>query len=100
MHCQVIRCVELFVLKTIQQHRDRAIVFGSRYPARIVLAGEQPALSVPIVAVAVVRGATKNADLSSLLQPSQHSIVGDVAEEEIPPIRKPYRTFRPPRANV
>ena len=100
MHRQIIRRVEFLVLETIHQHRDRAIVFGSRYPSRIVLAGEQPALSVPIVAVAVIRRATENADFSSLLQPSQHSIVGDVAEEEIPPIRKPYRSFRPPRAHV
>src|SRR4029077_11649067 len=95
MHRQIIRRVEFLVLETIHQHRDRAIVFGSRYPARIVLAGEQPAVSVPTPAVAVVRRATENADLSSLLQPSQHAIVGDAAEEKIPPLRKPYKPFRP-----
>ena len=81
MHCQVVRRVELLVLKTVHQHGDRAVVLRSRQPPRVVFAGEQPALAVPAVAVAVVRGAAEYADLSSLLAPSQNAVARNVAPQ-------------------
>src|SRR5207244_9197582 len=100
MHQQVIRRVELLVMKMIHQHGDRAVVFGSGDPAHVVFAGDQPTLSVPTVAIAIVRRAAENADLSGFFEPSENSIVGNVAEEQIPPIPKPNRPFRPTRACV
>ena len=83
MHRHIIRCVELFVVKTIYQYGDGTVVFSSRYPPRVMLAGDQPTLAIPTVAVAVVRRAAENADLSGFLEPSQDAVVRDVAEEEI-----------------
>src|SRR5215472_12721737 len=85
MYSEVIRRIELLVLKTVQQHGNRAVVFGAGYPAGVVLASEQPALPVPAVAVAVIRGVAKHGNLSRILEPTQHTVVGDVAEEQIPP---------------
>src|SRR6266487_1165639 len=65
MHREIVGSVELFALKSVYQHGDGAVVFGARHAARVVLAGEQPALAVAAVAVAVVRGATEDANFSS-----------------------------------
>src|SRR5208337_5491685 len=34
------------------------------------------------------------------LQPAQHAVVGDVAEQQVTPVAKPHRAFRPARAGV
>ena len=54
MHCEIIRRIERFALKVIRQNRDRAVMLGARDPARIVLAGHEPSLSVAGIAVAVI----------------------------------------------
>jgi len=100
MHREIIRGVQWFSLKMIRQHRDRSVVFGSREPARVVLTSKQPALAIAVIAVAVVRWTAEGADLSSFLLPTQHSVIGDVAEQEVAPIAKPYRPFRPSRACI
>ena len=100
MHGEIIWRVEFFVLIAVHQYGDGAVVFGARQAARVVLTGEQAALAVAEVAVAVVRRAAENADLAGVLQPTEHSIVGDVAEKKIAAIGKPDRTFRPARAGV
>jgi len=46
MHGEIVGGVGLFALKSVYQHGDGAVVFGARQAARVVLAGEQPALAV------------------------------------------------------
>ena len=100
MRRQVVRCVELLVLKAVQQYGNRAVVLSSRNPACIVLAGDQTALPIPSIAVAVVRGISEDADFSGLLEPSQHAIVGNVAPDEIAAVREPHGAFCPTSTGV
>src|SRR5215472_7811964 len=65
-----------------------------------MLAGQQSALAVAVIPVAVVRGSAENTNLSGLLMPTQHAVVGDVAEQQITPIPKPDRSLRPSRTGV
>src|SRR4029077_2054838 len=60
----------------------------------------QPALSIAVVAIAVVRGAAEDADFSGVLEPAQDTVVGYVAPEKIPAVPEPGRSFRPARASV
>ena len=100
MHRKIIGSVQLFALKLVHQDSDRAIVFGARQAARVMLASQQPALPIAEIAVAVVRRAAENAHLARIFQPPQDAIVGDVAEQEISPVSKPNRPFGPARARV
>src|ERR1700746_2271343 len=83
-----------------QQHCDRAVVFRSREAPRVVLAGQQSALAVAAIAIAVIRWTAEDRDLAGLLAPAQHAVVGDIAEHQVASVAKPYRTFRPSRAGV
>src|ERR1700746_1153116 len=97
---QVIGGVQQFPLKMIHEHGDCAIVFGSSEPPRVVFAGQQSALAVTAIAIAIVRWAAKNTDLSGFLAPTEHPIIRDIAEKEIPPIAKPHGALCPSRAGV
>src|SRR6266567_6904509 len=100
MHRQVIRRVELLVLESVHQHGNGAVVFGSRNPTRVVLAGDETALPIASSAIAIVRGISEDADFPGLLEPSQHAIVGDVTPDEIAAVREPHGSLRPTRARV
>ncbi len=100
MHREVVGGVELFALKSVYQHGDGPVVFGARHAARIMLASEQPALTVAVVAIAVVRGATEDTNFSRVLEPAQDAVVGDVAPEKIAAVAKPHGAFQPARAGV
>src|SRR5258708_6765015 len=95
MHREIVGGVELFALNSVYQHGDGAIVFGARQAARVVLAGEQPALTIAIVTIAVVRGAAKDADFSGVFEPTQDAVVGDVAPKKIAAVAEPHGPFRP-----
>ena len=84
----------------VDQHGDRAVVFGAGDAAGVVLAGEQAALAIAQVAVAVIRWPAEDADLSGIFEPAQDAVVGDVAEEQIAAVAKPYGALGPARAGV
>src|SRR5690349_21708148 len=96
MYRQIVRRIERLALVVIRQYRDRAIGFGSGDAARIVFAGNESSLPVTSVAVAVIRRTAEDANLASVLQPPQHAVIGNVAEEKITSIAKPYRPLGPP----
>jgi hypothetical protein len=100
MYHQVIRGIELLILKNVDESRDRAIVFGSRDSASIVLARDKSALLVATVPITVVGGTPKDANLARLLDPPEYSVIWDVAEKKITPIREPDWAFRPTGAGV
>ena len=100
MNHHVIRGVQLLALKAIHQHGDGAIMFGARHPARVMLARDQPPLTVAAVPIAVVRGTAEYRDLSRFLKPPQHTVVGNVAEEKVSSLSNPHRTFCPASARI
>jgi hypothetical protein len=65
-----------------------------------VFAGEQVALAIAIIAVAIVRGRPEHADFSGVFEPTQHAIVGNVAEKKIAAIGEPDGAFSPARTGV
>src|SRR5208283_1238011 len=83
MDGEVVRGVELLVLKLVHEHGNGAIVFGASKAPGVMFAGEKASLAVTKVAIAIVGRAAENADLAGILEPTQHAIVGDVAEEEV-----------------
>ena len=100
MHHHVVGCVESLALIGVHQNGDASIVLGAGHPSRCVLTGDQPALPVARVAVAVVGWAAKDADRSGFLGPAQHAVVGDITPDEIAAIAKPDRPLGPARACV
>jgi hypothetical protein len=100
MDGEIVWRVELFVLEMIHQHGDGAVVFGAGDAASVVFAGDKAALAIAIVAVAVVRRSAEHADFASVFEPTQHSIVGNIAEEKIAAIGEPDRAFSPARTGV
>ena len=100
MDGEIVWRVKLFVLEMIHQHGDGIIVFGASDAAGVVFAGEQASLAVAVIAVAIVRRRAENADLAGVFEPTQHAIVGNIAEEKIPAIGEPDGTFSPARSGV
>jgi len=100
MRDDVVGSVEFFALVIVHQNRDGAVVLGTRDAARIVFAGEQAALSVAVIAIAVVGRTAKNADFSRVFEPSQHAVVGNIAEQKITAITEPNGALGPARACV
>ena len=95
MNHHVVRGVELLALKAIHQHRDGATMLSARHTARVVLAGDQSPLAVAAIPIAVVRGTAEYSNFSRFLKPSQHTVVGNVAEDQVSSISNPHRTLRP-----
>src|ERR1035437_10921064 len=75
-------------------------MFGPRHTAGVVLARDQPPNTITAIAIAVIRGAAVHGDLSRFLQPSQHTIVGNVAEEKVSAVADPHWTFCPAGTRV
>src|SRR5207302_5081660 len=84
---------QLLALEAVRQHRDRPVIFGAGQPLRIHLAGDQPALAVPRVAVGVIGRLAEHADRAGLLLPFYDAVVRDVAPQEVAPIAEPHRAF-------
>ena len=92
-HHDVVWTGEFFAFETLRQHGDRAVIFRAGEVLRIVLAAHQPALAIARVAIRIVRRFAKDADPAGGFIPSQDSVVGYVAEQQIPPIAEPNRPF-------
>src|SRR5208282_360820 len=100
MNGEIVGSVELFALIAVHQNRDRAVRFGARYAAGVVFAGEQAALAVAKVAVAVIRRAAKNGDFVGVFEPAEHAVVRNVAEEKVAAVAEPDGAFGPARSGV
>ena len=91
----VVGGVERFAVDAVGEHGDRAVVLGPGHPPGEVLAGDEPALPVPGVAVGVVGGAAEHRDRPGLLVPAQHPVAGDVAPEQAAVVAEPDRPLDP-----
>src|SRR5262249_20500571 len=81
--------------EAIENHRDRAVVLGSRHAPRVVLARDEPALAVARVAVGVVGGAPEHGDGARLFVPTHDAVVGNVAPQEIATVAEPHGALGP-----
>ena len=62
---------------------------------RQVLAGDEAPLPVSGVAVAVVRRLTKYRNIACDLAPTEHAVVWDVGEQQVPAVAEPDRALQP-----
>ena len=92
-HHQVIGRVETAALIAVGEGDDAAVGFGAADAAGAVFAGDEAALAVEGVAVAVVGGLAKGLDAAGG-RPAQHAIVGDVAPDHAV-VRQPDRPLGP-----
>src|SRR5262249_51670109 len=76
--------------EAIENHRDRAVVLGSRHAPRVVLARDEPALAVARGAVGVVGWAPEHGDGARLFVPTHDAVVGNVARQEIATVAEPH----------
>ena len=97
LHHHIVRRVEPLALVLVGDDGDRAVRLGAGHAPASVLAGDEPALAVAGVAVAVVGLGAEGAD-AGLRRPAQHAVVGDVAPQQVAAIGEPDRAFRPDAA--
>src|SRR6516164_3944036 len=65
-----------------------------------MLTGDEPALPVSRIAIAVIRRTTEHADFPCFLDPPQHAVVGDIAPQEESSVSEPDGAFGPATAGV
>src|SRR5712692_4647382 len=92
--------VESLTLEMVHQYGDAAVVLGARHPPRVMLAGDESTLLVAGIAVAVIGGATEDADLAGLLDPAHDPVVGYVAPKQVAAVPEPDGAFSPPHTSV
>src|SRR6476659_5402681 len=63
-----------------------------------MLAGDEPALAVPRVAIREIGGLSEVADRAGFLLPFDDALVWNVATEQIAPVAEPHRTLGPAQA--
>src|SRR5262249_53858661 len=97
-HYNVIRRIEAFAFKLVDQGRDRAIVFGSAHAPAGMFASEQPTLSVAGQAVRLACRLAEHTDLSGLLIPAGDPVERGIRPEQISAIAKPDRSLGPAHA--
>src|SRR6201986_2990385 len=94
-HDHVVGRVQPLALVAVGQHGDRAVVLGAGNLAAAVLAGEQPPLLVPGIAVGVVGRLAEHRRRLVGRVPAQHPVVGDVAPDQRPVVAEPDRALGP-----
>ena len=75
---------------------NRAIDLVAHDASGEMLAGELPALKVESIPVAVVGWKPEYANVAVILEPPELPVVGDVAPDEIAPLRVPCRALLGP----
>src|SRR5262252_1707645 len=96
----VVRGIERLPVELVYQHRDGAVIFGTRHAPGVVLAGDEAALAVARVAVGVVRRLAVHGGAARLLIPPQDAIVRNVAPQQAARVAEPHRPFAPAGAGV
>src|SRR5207247_1859017 len=94
-HHDTVRRVQPLAVEFVDQHRDRAVIFGSDDAAPAVLAGDQPSLPVAGIAVGEIRRFSEDAHRTGFFFPFEDALVGNVAAQEIAPVAEPHRPFGP-----
>src|SRR5262249_27702908 len=94
-HHDVVGRIQAFAFEALGDGSNGAVILGATHAPSAVLAGDESSLTIARVAVGKVGRLAKHADRSSLFFPLHHSVVGNVAPEQIAPIAEPYRPFRP-----
>jgi hypothetical protein len=87
--------IEALALEPVDQHGDRAVVFGAGDAAREMLAGDEAALAVAGVAVGVVGRFAEFRDGARGFVPAQNPVVGNVGPEQIAAVAEPDRPLAP-----
>ena len=89
----IVRTIEPLALIAVGDDRDRSVPFGPRHPARSMLAADEPTLTVPCMAVRIVRRLAIGGH--AILAPADDAVVGNVGKQEAAGIAEPHRPFRP-----
>ena len=87
-------------LPGVHQHSEGPVVFGARHAATTMLAGDQPAVPVTGVAIGKVGRLLKHTDRAGGFFPFEDAVVGNIAPQQVAPIAKPDRAFRPAAPGV
>src|SRR5206468_2337488 len=66
----------------VDQHRDAAVVLGTRHPPRVMLARDEAALPVTGIAVGEIGWTAIDADTCRAFVPAHDPVVGNIAPEE------------------
>ncbi len=85
--------VQPLALETVDEDAQGAVVFGACDPARPMLAGDQPALTVARIAVGEVRRPSEHRHRAGLLFPPHDAVVGNVAPQKEAAIPEPDGPF-------
>ena len=95
----VIGRVESLAVVIVGDDRDRAVELIAGNASCEMLARHLPALEVKGITVAVVRRRAEQAHATVVLEPSQLTIVGNVAPDKITALSVPSRPLRPESAS-
>src|SRR5260370_42513333 len=87
--------MERLAVVSMEDSLDAAVVFRAGDPPAAVLAGDEPALPIPRIAVGVVGRSAEHADLPGLLLPFQDAVVRNIAPQQIATVAEPDRSFAP-----
>ena len=98
-HDNVVGRVQPPVAETIGENGQRPVEFRPGHAASPVLAGDEPTLAVAGIAVDEV-GRRPEDGHTAALHPSQHPLVGNVAEDQALHVREPDGSLRPAAAPV
>jgi len=98
--CEIVRGIERLALVVVGQNRDGSVVLCARDAAGIVLAGDEVALAIARIAIAVIRRLAEDADFACIFEPAQYAVVGNVTPEQIAAVAEPDRAFGPATSGV
>src|SRR5262249_20842132 len=84
----------------VHQNREGPIVFGTRYAATTMLAGDQTTLPVTGVAIGKVGRLLKHTERAGGCFPFEDAVVGNIAPQQVAPITKPDWAFRPATPSI
>lgn len=97
MDNDIIGGVQFPALVIVHQDRNPAVILRSRYPPAVMFAGNETAVTIPGITIAVVRRAAKDRHLPRFFQPAQHPVIRNIAPEQKTAVAKPDRPLRPTR---
>ena len=91
----IVGTVEPLAVITVGEHREGTVVLGAGDAAVSLLATDQPPRAVHGVTVGIAGGLAEDAHRPGRLVVTHDPIVGDVAEDQVPPGGKVRRAFGP-----
>jgi hypothetical protein len=96
----VVGRVETLAFEPVDQNRQATVVLRACHSPSVVLAGNQSALPVPSIAVAIGRGLAKHGNLVRCFAVTQHAVIGNIAENQATEVAEPDGAFKPTPTRV